>query len=99
MSVVGGVSGVATPCTLYCRIVIGGIQMAEILMKKLPDVFHVYFRREGEVLNVVLCLNEIKVPLYVLLGRAQPRFIKLGGQRRNLGGLGACSLKKFKIYV
>ncbi|XP_065888621.1 E3 ubiquitin-protein ligase TRIP12-like isoform X2 [Dysidea avara] len=29
------------------RIVVGGIQMAEILMKKLPDVFHVYFRREG----------------------------------------------------
>ena len=29
------------------RIVVGGIQMAEILMQKLPDVFHVYFRREG----------------------------------------------------
>ena len=23
--------------------------MAEILMQKLPDVFHVYFRREGEM--------------------------------------------------
>jgi len=29
------------------RIVVGGIQMAEILMQKLPDVFHVFFRREG----------------------------------------------------
>lgn len=25
--------------------------MAEILMQKLPDVFHVYFRREGKNIN------------------------------------------------
>lgn len=29
------------------RIVVGAIQMANILMEKLPDVFCVYFRREG----------------------------------------------------
>lgn len=29
------------------RIVVGALQMAEILMTKLPDVFGVHFRREG----------------------------------------------------
>ncbi|KAM6946227.1 E3 ubiquitin-protein ligase TRIP12 [Aplochiton taeniatus] len=29
------------------KIVVGSLQMAEILMQKLPDVFGVYFRREG----------------------------------------------------
>ncbi|XP_077987999.1 E3 ubiquitin-protein ligase TRIP12-like isoform X2 [Glandiceps talaboti] len=29
------------------KVVVGAIQMAEILMEKLPDIFHVYFRREG----------------------------------------------------
>ncbi|XP_026176060.1 E3 ubiquitin-protein ligase TRIP12 isoform X3 [Mastacembelus armatus] len=29
------------------KIVVGSLQMAEILMQKLPDVFSVYFRREG----------------------------------------------------
>ncbi|XP_070537941.1 E3 ubiquitin-protein ligase TRIP12-like isoform X2 [Ptychodera flava] len=29
------------------KVVVGAIQMAEILMQKLPDIFHVYFRREG----------------------------------------------------
>ena len=29
------------------RVVVGAIQMAHILMQKLPDVFSVYFRREG----------------------------------------------------
>lgn len=31
------------------KIVVGSLQMAEILMQKLPDVFSVYFRREGNV--------------------------------------------------
>lgn len=31
------------------KIVVGSLQMAEILMQKLPDVFSVYFRREGTV--------------------------------------------------
>jgi E3 ubiquitin-protein ligase TRIP12 len=29
------------------RIVVGALQMAEILMQKLPEVFGVHFRREG----------------------------------------------------
>ncbi|XP_052218873.1 E3 ubiquitin-protein ligase TRIP12-like isoform X2 [Dreissena polymorpha] len=29
------------------KVVVGGIQMAEVLMQKLPDIFNVYFRREG----------------------------------------------------
>lgn len=29
------------------RVIIGGIQMADILMRKLPDIFIVYFHREG----------------------------------------------------
>ena len=29
------------------KVVVGAVQMAEILMKKLADVFAVYFRREG----------------------------------------------------
>lgn len=30
------------------RVVVGAFQMADILMQKLPDIFGVYFRREGE---------------------------------------------------
>lgn len=30
------------------KIVVGALQMAEILMQKLPDIFSVYFRREGK---------------------------------------------------
>lgn len=33
------------------KIVVGALQMAEILMQKLPDIFSVYFRREGNVLH------------------------------------------------
>ena len=29
------------------RVVVGAVQMAEILMQKLPDIFNVYFHREG----------------------------------------------------
>ena len=29
------------------KIMVAGIQMAHILMQKLPDIFSVYFRREG----------------------------------------------------
>lgn len=31
------------------KIVVGALQMAEILMQKLPDIFSVYFRREGGI--------------------------------------------------
>lgn len=30
------------------RVVVGALQMAEILMQKLADIFSVYFRREGK---------------------------------------------------
>ena len=33
------------------RVVVGAVQMAHILMQKLPDVFSVYFRREGTSLD------------------------------------------------
>ncbi|XP_028428839.1 E3 ubiquitin-protein ligase TRIP12 isoform X5 [Perca fluviatilis] len=39
------------------KIVVGSLQMAEILMQKLPDVFSVYFRREG-VMHQVKNLSE-----------------------------------------
>ena len=29
------------------RVIVGAIQMAEILMEKLPNIFNVYFHREG----------------------------------------------------
>lgn len=37
------------------KIVVGSLQMAEILMQKLPDVFSVYFRREG--INLIPCIS------------------------------------------
>ena len=30
------------------KVVVGAIQMAKVLMNKLPDIFSVYFRREGQ---------------------------------------------------
>ncbi|XP_075386284.1 E3 ubiquitin-protein ligase TRIP12 isoform X6 [Tenrec ecaudatus] len=39
------------------KIVVGALQMAEILMQKLPDIFSVYFRREG-VMHQVKYLAE-----------------------------------------
>ncbi|XP_030755174.1 E3 ubiquitin-protein ligase TRIP12 isoform X2 [Sitophilus oryzae] len=46
------------------RIVVGALQMAEILMNKLPDEFGVHFRREG-VLHQVNRLADPEVPLGV----------------------------------
>ena len=42
------------------KIVVGSLQMAEILMQKLPDVFSVYFRREGSVQSH----EKLMYPLY-----------------------------------
>lgn len=36
------------------KVVVGALQMAEILMQKLPDIFHVFFRREGVMHQVKL---------------------------------------------
>ncbi|CAG9769753.1 unnamed protein product [Ceutorhynchus assimilis] len=46
------------------RIVVGALQMAEILMNKLPEEFGVHFRREG-VLHQVNRLADPEVPLGV----------------------------------
>lgn len=40
------------------KVVVGGIQMAETLMQKLPDIFTIYFRREG-VMHQMKKLSEI----------------------------------------
>ncbi|XP_076844907.1 E3 ubiquitin-protein ligase TRIP12 isoform X2 [Brachyhypopomus gauderio] len=47
------------------KIVVGSLQMAEILMQKLPDVFNVYFRREGvmhQVKNLAECETFLTSP-------------------------------------
>lgn len=42
------------------KVVVGAMQMADILMQKLPDVFSIYFRREGEfALGVKMKCTEI----------------------------------------
>nr|XP_022913625.1 E3 ubiquitin-protein ligase TRIP12 isoform X2 [Onthophagus taurus] len=46
------------------RIVVGALQMADILMTKLPDVFGVHFRREG-VMHQINQLADPEVPLGV----------------------------------
>ncbi|KAF5283720.1 hypothetical protein FQR65_LT13755 [Abscondita terminalis] len=46
------------------RIVVGALQMAEILMNKLPEVFGVHFRREG-VMHQITQLADPEVPLGV----------------------------------
>lgn len=46
------------------RIVVGALQMAEILMQKLPDVFGVHFRREG-VMHQINLLADPSIPICV----------------------------------
>lgn len=31
------------------KVVVGALQLANILMQKLPDVYSIYFRREGNI--------------------------------------------------
>ncbi|XP_055852199.1 E3 ubiquitin-protein ligase TRIP12 isoform X2 [Episyrphus balteatus] len=45
------------------RIVVGALQMSEILMRKLPDVFGIHFRREG-VLHQINQLAHPNNPIY-----------------------------------
>lgn len=47
------------------RIVVGALQMAEILMQKLPDVFGVHFRREG-VMHQINLLADPTIPICVV---------------------------------
>lgn len=50
------------------RIVVGALQMAEILMTKLPDVFGVHFRREGVMHQInQLADPEVGLILYTIL--------------------------------
>ena len=42
------------------KIMVAGIQMAHILMQKLPDIFSIYFRREG-VMHQVQKLSELEI--------------------------------------
>lgn len=44
------------------RIVVGALQMSEILMQKLPDIFGVHFRRDG-VLHQINLLADPSVPI------------------------------------
>ncbi|XP_055377638.1 E3 ubiquitin-protein ligase TRIP12 isoform X4 [Condylostylus longicornis] len=44
------------------RIVVGALQMAEILMQKLPDVFGTHFRREG-VIHQINLLADPSIPI------------------------------------
>ncbi|XP_025078831.1 E3 ubiquitin-protein ligase TRIP12-like isoform X3 [Pomacea canaliculata] len=47
------------------RVVVGAFQMADILMLKLPDVFSVYFRREGvmhQVQNITQAMSQTTSP-------------------------------------
>ena len=65
---------VNTWLNILFRIVVGGIQMAEILMQKLPDVFHVYFRREGN--NGLLCIVQL-IELFMMLSGVMHSMNKL----------------------
>lgn len=44
------------------RIVVGAVQMAEILMQKLPEIFGVHFRRDG-VMHQINLLADPKLPI------------------------------------
>ncbi|XP_031638245.1 E3 ubiquitin-protein ligase TRIP12 isoform X2 [Contarinia nasturtii] len=44
------------------RIVVGAVQMAEILMQKLPEIFGVHFRRDG-VMHQISLLADPKLPI------------------------------------
>lgn len=51
------------------RIVVGALQMAEILMQKLPEVFGIHFRREG----VMHQINQLADPLVPICSAPSPK--------------------------
>lgn len=57
------------------RIVSGALQMAEILMQKLPEVFGVHFRREG----VMHQINLLADPAIPICAAPSPKSSTLGG--------------------
>ena len=48
------------------RVLVGAIQMAIILMDKLPDVFVVYFHREG-VIHAMEDLKSLQLKVIMLI--------------------------------
>lgn len=63
------------------KIVVGALQLTEILMQKLPDIFSVYFRREG-VMHQIKRLVNPEVPL----GVSPPKDQWIGGAGSSSGG-------------
>lgn len=55
------------------KIVVGALQMAEILMQKLPDIFSVYFRREGKSWFLFFFSS----PLYIIFKKCVSTLTKL----------------------
>jgi hypothetical protein len=43
------------------KVVVGALQMAHILIDKLPDIFSVYFRREGKVPGTYISQPQIEI--------------------------------------
>ena len=56
------------------RIIVGALQMSELLLQKMPDEFGVHFRREGVLHQVQkltdpdnpICLNQVLFKVYIL---------------------------------
>ena len=56
------------------RIIVGALQMSELLLQKMPDEFGVHFRREGVLHQVQkltdpdnpICLNQVSTYLHIM---------------------------------
>lgn len=64
------------------RIVVGALQMAEILMQKLPEVFGVHFRREG-VMHQIKKLADPDIPLGMSPPKSSDSSISMKQQELN----------------
>ncbi|PNF34561.1 E3 ubiquitin-protein ligase TRIP12 [Cryptotermes secundus] len=64
------------------RIVVGALQMAEILMQKLPEVFGVHFRREG-VMHQIKKLADPDVPLGISPPKSSDSSVSMKQQEVN----------------
>ena len=54
------------------RIVVGAIQMANILIDKLPEIFLVYFHREG-VMHVMEILKSVPLKVHTIIDNIHTR--------------------------
>lgn len=68
------------------RIVVGALQMAEILMQKLPDVFGIHFRRDG-VMHQIKLLTDPTIPICANLSPKTKEMV--GGTETNSSASGA----------